>query len=64
MSVQPQPIGLSFEDRDRLQALTDRAVSLCLDQDWDTFLELLTDDVVFMPPDGPAGWNSHSGLNR
>ncbi len=52
--VQPQRIGLSPEDRDRLQALTDRLVSLSLDRDWDTFLELLTDDVVFMPPDGPA----------
>ncbi len=46
--VQPQPIGLSSEDRDALQALTDRSVSLSLDQDWDTFLELLTDDIVFI----------------
>ncbi len=52
--VQPQPIGLSSEDRDALQALTDRLVSLALDRDWDAFLELLTDDVVFMPPDEPA----------
>ena len=51
MSVQPQPIGLSSEDRDALQALTDRLVSLSLDRDWDAFLELLTDDVVFLPPD-------------
>ncbi len=52
--VQPQPIGLSSEDRDALQALSDRSVSLVLDRDWDAFLELLTDDVVFLPPDEPA----------
>ncbi len=52
--VQPQRIGLSPEDRDRLQALTDRLVSLSLDRGWDAFLELLTDDVVFLPPDEPA----------
>ncbi len=52
--VQPQPIGLSSEDRDALRALSDRSVSLVLDRDWDAFLELLTDDVVFLPPDGPA----------
>ncbi len=52
--VQPQPIGLSQEDRDALQAFTDRLVSLALDRDWDAFLELHTDDVVFMPPDEPA----------
>ena len=52
--VQPQPIGLSREDRDALQALSDRSVSLVLDRDWDAFLELLTDDVVFLPPDEPA----------
>ena len=54
MSVQPQPIGLSREDRDALQALTDDAARMLLDRDWDTFLRLLTDDVVFMPPDEPA----------
>ena len=52
--VQPQPIGLSPEDRDALQALTDRLVSLSLDRGWDALLELLTDDVVFLPPDEPA----------
>ncbi len=52
--VQPQPIGLSPEDRDALQALTDDSVRMSLDRDWDTFLKLLTDDVVFMPPDEPA----------
>ena len=52
--VQPQRIGLSPEDRDRLQALSDRLVSLSLDRGWDAFLELLTDDIVFMPPDEPA----------
>ncbi len=54
MSVQPQPIGLSSEDRDALQALTDRSVRMSLDRDWDALLELLTDDVVFLPPDEPA----------
>ena len=54
MSVQPQPIGLSREDRDAFQALTDDAARMLLDRDWDTFLRLLTDDVVFMPPDEPA----------
>ena len=52
--VQPQRIGLSPEDRDALQALTDDAVRMLLDRDWDALLELLTDDVVFMPPDEPA----------
>ncbi len=52
--VQPQPIGLSTEDRDALQALTDRSDSLSLDRDRAALLELLTDDVVFMPPDQPA----------
>ena len=52
--VQPQPIGLSPEDRDALQALTDKLVSLSLDRGWDALLELLTDDVVFLPPDEPA----------
>ncbi len=27
---------------------------MLLDRDWDAFLELLTDDVVFLPPDEPA----------
>ena len=54
MSVQPQRIGLSPEDRDALQALTDRLVSLSLDRGWEALLELLTDDVVFLPPDEPA----------
>ncbi len=52
--VQPQPIGLSTEDRDALQALTDRTVRTSLYRDLDALLELLTDDVVFMPPDQPA----------
>ncbi len=52
--VQPQPIGLSPEDRDAIQAYTDEWVSQCLDRDWDALVERLTDDVVFMPPDEPA----------
>ena len=52
--VQPQPIGLSSEDRDALQAYIDEYVSQCLDRDWDALVERLTDDVVFMPPDEPA----------
>ena len=52
--VQPQPIGLSAEDRDALQAYLDEWVSQCLDRDWDALVERLTDDVVFMPPDEPA----------
>ena len=52
--VQPQPIGLSREDRDALQALRDDSVRMLLDQDWDALLELVTDDVVLMPPDEPA----------
>ena len=52
--VQPQPIGLSAEDRDALQAYIDEFVSQCLDRDWDALVERLTDDVVFMPPDEPA----------
>ncbi len=54
MSVQPQRIGLSPEDRDALRALTDDAVRMLLVRDWEAFLELLTDDVVFLPPDEPA----------
>ncbi len=52
--VQPQPIGLSREDRDALQAYLDEWVSQCLDRDWDALVERLTDDVVIMPPDEPA----------
>ncbi len=52
--VQPQPIGLSPEDRDALEAYVDEYASQCLDRDWDTLVERLTDDVVFMPPDQPA----------
>ncbi len=52
--VQPQPIGLSQEDRDAIQAYTDEWVSQCLDRDWDALVERLTDDVVFLPPDEPA----------
>ena len=52
--VQPQPIGLSPEDRDALQALSDDSVRMLLDRDWDALLELVTDDVVLMPPDEPA----------
>ncbi len=51
--VQPQPIGLSPQDRDALQAYVDDWVSQCLDRDWDTLVERLTDDVVFLPPDEP-----------
>ena len=54
MSVQPQPIGLSFQDRDALQAYVDEWVNQCLDQDWDALVERLTDDVVLLPPDEPA----------
>ncbi len=52
--VQPQPIGLSPEDGDALQAYLDEWVSQCLDRDLDALVERLTDDVVFMPPDEPA----------
>ncbi len=52
--VQPQPIGLSPEDRDSLEAYAEEWISQCLDRDWDTLVERLTDDVVFMPPDEPA----------
>ena len=52
--VQPQPIGLSPEDTDALEAYAEEWISQCLDRDWDTLVERLTDDVVFMPPDEPA----------
>ena len=52
--VQPQPIGLSPEDRDALEAYTEEWISQCLDRDWDALVERLTDDVVFLPPDEPA----------
>ncbi len=52
--VQPQPIGLSPEDRDAIQAYAEEWVSQCLDRDWDALVERLTDDVVFLPPDEPA----------
>ncbi len=52
--VQPQPIGLSLEDRDALQAYAEEIVSQCLDRDFDPLVERLTDDVVLMPPDEPA----------
>ena len=52
--VQPQPIGLSREDRDALQAYVDEYASQCLDRDWDPLVERLTDDIVFMPSDEPA----------
>ncbi len=54
MSVQPQTIGLSPEDREALQAYVDEIVSQCLDRDWDPLVERLTDDVVLLPPDEPA----------
>ncbi len=52
--VQPQPVGLSPEDRDALQAYADEFIGQCLDRDWDPLVERLTDDVVFLPPDEPA----------
>ena len=52
--VQPQPIGLSPEDRDALQAYVDEIVSQCLDRDFDPLVERLTNDVVLLPPDEPA----------
>lgn len=52
--VQPQPIGLSQEDRDALEAYIEEWVSQCLDRDWDPLVERLTDDVVLLPPDEPA----------
>ena len=52
--VQPQPIGLSPEDRDAIQAYLDEYVSQCLDRDWAALVERLTDDVVLMPPDEPT----------
>ncbi len=52
--VQPQPIGLSQEDRDALEAYLEEWVSQCLDRDFDPLVERLTDDVVVMPPDEPA----------
>ncbi len=52
--VQPQPIGLSPEDREALQAYIDEFVSQCLDRDFDPLVERLTDDVVLLPPDQPA----------
>ncbi len=52
--AQPQSVGLSPEDRDALQGLTDDAARMLLDRDWDAFLRLLTEDVVLLPPDEPA----------
>ncbi len=52
--VQPQPIGLSSDDRDALGAYIEEWVSQCLDRDFDPLVERLTDDVVFLPPDEPA----------
>ena len=54
MSVQPQRIGLSPEDRDALQAYVDEWVSQCFDRDWDALVERLTDDIVLLPPDEPT----------
>ena len=54
MSVQPQRIGLSPEDRDALQAYVDEWVSQCFDWDWDALVERLTDDIVLLPPDEPT----------
>ncbi len=59
MSVQPQPIGLAPSDVAALETLIDEWINLCLDRNWDGLLDLLTDDVVFMPPGEPMVSGKH-----
>jgi ketosteroid isomerase-like protein len=46
-------LALSADDVARIRALTDEWVVLSLARDWDGLMALMTDDVVFLPPDAP-----------
>ncbi len=45
---------LTSQDVTTLRSLVDEWVRTCLDADWDKIASLLTDDVVFLPPDQPV----------
>jgi ketosteroid isomerase-like protein len=44
---------IADQDVAALEASLERFVSLCLDADWGTLMEMMADDVVFLPPDQP-----------
>jgi uncharacterized protein (TIGR02246 family) len=45
---------ISNQDVSAIKSIVADWVRTCLDADWEAFAALLTDDVVFMPPDAPA----------
>ena len=46
-------LALRADDVARIRALTDEWVVIALARDWDGLTTLLTDDLVFLPPDAP-----------
>lgn len=44
---------ISPADTDAIRSTIGRWTRSAVGRNWDAFLELCTDDVVFMPPDGP-----------
>ena len=54
MATAAMHVGLSAEDIAQIQGIADEWVRVSLARDWDGLLALLTDDVVFLPPDAPV----------
>ena len=54
MATAAMHVGLSTEDIAQIQGITDEWVRVSLARDWDGLIALLTDDVVFLPPDAPS----------
>ena len=54
LACQPQSAGLSERDTAALRENAARYVSTALAADWDAWASQLTDDAVFLQPNGPA----------
>jgi ketosteroid isomerase-like protein len=54
MSVASNGTGLTTADAAALRALIAPWTAACLRQDWDSLLQMCTDDIIFMPPNAPA----------
>ena len=54
MATAVAPVSLTAQDLTQLRSITDEWVRVTLIRDFDSLTRLLTDDVVFLPPDAPV----------
>lgn len=54
MSTTSPTAALSEKDIASIRSTIEPWTRACLEADWDTLLEMCTDDIVFMPPGEPA----------